>query len=76
LPFVIYLAAFIGIVTPKQLRKYRRHAIIALFICSALITPPDVFTLIILAIPLIALYEFGILMAVFAQKKKNKSVSD
>lgn len=69
LPLVIYAAARLGIVNPAQLRKYRRYAIIAVLIAAALITPPDLFTQIVLAIPLIILYEAGIIMAVIAEKK-------
>lgn len=76
LPLVMYAAASLGIVTPKTLRRYRRHAVIAVLVAAALITPPDLFTQIILAIPLILLYEVGIFMAVIAQRRiKRKSVN-
>ena len=76
LPLAIYAAAQLGVVTPAALRKYRRHAIIAVLIASALITPPDLFTQVVLAIPLVILYEVGILMAVIAGKKRgHKGVS-
>ncbi len=72
LPFIIYIAAAVGVVTPKQLRKHRRHAIVIVFISSAIITPPDLFTQVLLAIPLVLLYEIGILMAMFAKKKRDE----
>lgn len=71
LPLAIYAAAQLGVVTPVSLRKYRRHAIIAVLVASALITPPDLFTQIVLAVPLVILYEAGILMAVLAGKKRG-----
>lgn len=69
MPLIIYAAASLGIVTPKQLRKYRRHAYIGVLVASAIITPPDLFTQVILGVPLVVLYEVGILMAWFAGKK-------
>jgi len=71
LPLIIYAAAMLGAVTTKQLRTYRRHAYVGVLIAAAIITPPDLFTQVILALPLIVLYEFGILMAYFATKKKK-----
>ena len=73
LPLVIYFAARIGLVSPPFLRKYRRHALIVLLLLSALVTPPDVITQIILALPLIVLYEFSIFLAVIAVKRGKKS---
>jgi len=69
LPLVVYLMARLGVVTPKQLRKYRRHVFIGVLIAAGLITPPDIFTMIVLAVPLIVLYEVGILMASLGRKK-------
>lgn len=73
LPLIIYFAARMGLVTPKFLRKKRRHAIITLLILSALVTPPDVFTQAVLALPLAILYEISIFLAVVAEKKHAKS---
>jgi len=72
LPLIIYAAAQLGIVTPRVLRNYRRHAIIGILVVSAVITPPDIFTQIVLAVPLIALYEAGILTAVLAERKQRR----
>jgi sec-independent protein translocase protein TatC len=71
LPLIIYAAAMLGVVTTKQLRKYRRHAYVGVLVSAAIITPPDVFTQIVLAIPLVILYETGILLAMMAQKKRK-----
>ena len=71
LPLLIYAAALLGVVTTKQLKTYRRHAYIGVLIAAAIITPPDLFTQVILALPLIVLYEFGIIMAYFAIRKKG-----
>lgn len=69
LPLVVYLLAKLGVVTPKQLKKYRRHVVVGVVIAAGLITPPDIFTMIVLAVPLIILYEIGILMASIGGKR-------
>ena len=64
LPLLIWLLSRSGIVNKKALTKYRRHAIVALMVLAAIITPTgDPFTLMVVFIPLYALYEVGILMA-------------
>ncbi|PIR17730.1 MAG: twin-arginine translocase subunit TatC [Deltaproteobacteria bacterium CG11_big_fil_rev_8_21_14_0_20_49_13] len=70
LPVVIFLLSAIGIVSPYLLTRYRRHAIIVIFIISALLTPPDVVTQVMMAIPLILLYEISIFGAKFIYKKR------
>jgi len=76
LPLVIYFAARMGLVTPQFLRRKRRHAIVILLIIAALVTPPDVFTQMVLALPLIVLYEASILLAAIAIKKRKKIPAD
>jgi len=74
LPLLIYAAASLGLVTPAQLRKYRRHAVVGILVIAALITPgPDVFSQVVVAVPLLVLFEVGILMAGFAQRKRGKA---
>jgi sec-independent protein translocase protein TatC len=63
LPILIYFLARIGIVTPEILRKYRRHALVAVLVLSAVITPPDITSQILVAIPIMVLYEVSILIA-------------
>jgi sec-independent protein translocase protein TatC len=55
--------------TPDFLRKYRKHAIVAVLILAAIITPPDVVSQIIVSIPIVILYEIGILVSARAAKK-------
>lgn len=63
LPIFIYFLSKIGLVTPSFLRKYRKHALVLNLIASAIITPPDVTSQIIVAIPIVVLYEIGILLS-------------
>lgn len=60
LPILVWLFAKLGFVTPQFLRDKRKHAIVAILILAAIITPTDVFTMIIVALPMWLLYEFSI----------------
>lgn len=63
LPLVMLFLTQIGVATPEFLVHYRRHAVMAILVVSALITPPDCVTLLIMAAPLIVLYEAGIVLS-------------
>jgi len=71
LPVVLFFLARIGAVTPASLRKKRKYAILMCFIVGAIITPPDVITQFMMAVPLIVLYEVGIIAAMVAGKRKQ-----
>ena len=70
LPIVIFFLARIGVVTPEFMRKYRKHSIVVVLIVAAVITPPDVFSLILVSIPLILLYELSIIIAARVVRKR------
>jgi len=63
LPILVYFLSKIGIVTPGFLKKYRRHALVIIVTLSAIITPPDVFSQVLVALPLTLLYEIGIIIS-------------
>jgi sec-independent protein translocase protein TatC len=63
----------IGLVTPKFLRKYRKHAIIIILILAAVITPPDPLSQTIIAVPLYLLYEISILISAIELRRKLKN---
>ena len=63
LPIVVLVLSKIGIVTPKVLKKYRRHALVIILFVSAVITPPDVFSQILVSIPVLILYEISIIIS-------------
>lgn len=60
MPVVILFLTKIRIVNPRMLRKKRKYAILIIFIAAALLTPPDVFTQVMMAVPLVILYEISI----------------
>ncbi|MBW1861839.1 MAG: twin-arginine translocase subunit TatC, partial [Deltaproteobacteria bacterium] len=70
LPVVIFFLAKMGIVTPDFLRQKRKYAILLTFVTASILTPPDVITQLMMAGPLIILYEVGIIIAGMAKKKK------
>jgi len=72
LPVVVFFLAKIGLVTPDLLKRKRKYAILLAFVLGAILTPPDVITQIMMACPLIVLYEIGIIVAKFARKKKEE----
>ena len=75
LPIVAFFLTKIGIITPSFMRKYRKHAIVVIFIVAAIITPPDVFSQTLVAIPLLILYEVSILISARVMKQKEKEHS-
>ncbi|MFQ5641269.1 MAG: twin-arginine translocase subunit TatC, partial [bacterium] len=70
LPVLAFFLTKIGFLTPEFMRHYRRHGIVIMVILAAVITPPDIFTQLLLAGPLILLYEISILVSKFALKEE------
>ena len=77
LPILMMLLERVGIVTLAQLRAARRYVIVAVFIIAAIFTPPDVISQLLLAIPLILLYEAAlVVIAITARRKAAKDASE
>lgn len=72
LPVVAYIFGKLGLVSSGFLKKYRKHAIVGVLILAAVITPPDMISQIIVSIPILALYEIGILVVVRLEKVRAK----
>ena len=73
LPMVSWFLSKLGILRPEFMRKYRRHSIVVIFIAAAFLTPgTDPVSQILLAIPLMGLYEISIWISVWAWKGKNR----
>jgi sec-independent protein translocase protein TatC len=69
LPILVYILSRLGLVTPEFMRKYRKHSIIVILFISAVITPPDITSQILVAIPIVILYEISIFISSSVQKK-------
>ena len=75
LPIIIYFFTRVGIVTPLFLKKNRKFALVILLSLSAIITPPDIASQIIVCIPLLILYEVSILISRMVYKKQQQELS-
>jgi len=71
LPVVLYALASFGLVNSKQLVACRRHVILAIAIIAALLTPPDVVSQVLMALPMLLLYEIGIRVVRYAERSEN-----
>lgn len=72
LPIAVYFLSKVGLLTPQFMRKYRKHAYVLLLILSAIITPPDVFSQILVCFPLIILYEISVFISRYIVGKQEK----
>ncbi len=72
LPVVVWLLSKLGIINYTVLEKNRKYAVLVIFIVAALLTPPDAFSQIMMAIPLLGLYELSIWVSKFAGRKKEE----
>ena len=72
LPVIAFFLGKIGVVTSEMLKQYRKYALIVIMLVAAIITPPDVMTLILVTIPLYLLYEVSRIVIKRIEKKKNK----
>lgn len=70
-PMVVLILVYLGLLTPETLKQYRRVAIVGMFAGSALLTPPDPMSMIIMAMPLIMLYEVSILLSHIVIRRKK-----
>ncbi len=74
LPVIMFFLTKVGLVTPQFLKKYRKFALVIVLILSAVITPPDIVSQIIVAIPILVLYEVSIFISKIVIKKQNKNL--
>ena len=72
LPIVVYFLTKIGIITPNFLRKNRKISLVVVLSLSAIITPPDIASQIIVSIPILILYEVSILISRIVTRKQQK----
>jgi sec-independent protein translocase protein TatC len=72
LPMVVYFLTKAGLVTPEILKTYRKHSIVAIFFLGAMLTPPDPFSQVLIALPLIGLYQFSTVISKRTYKRMEK----
>ncbi len=78
LPIIVYFLTKVGLVTPEILRKYRKISLVVVLILSAVITPPDVTSQIVVALPILVLYQISIYISkrvIKSEKKKEAKLA-
>jgi sec-independent protein translocase protein TatC len=76
LPIIIYFLTKMGLVTPEFLKEYRKYALVLVLILAAVITPPDIISQVIVAIPMVILYEVSIKISKFIIRKQEMETSE
>ena len=74
LPVVVYFLAKVGIITPDGMRTYRKYALLVVLAIAAFLTPPDPISQIIVALPLLGLYELSIYIAAYVAKRRRRQL--
>jgi len=72
LPIIMYFLTKMGLITPDFLKQYRKHALVLVLILAAVITPPDIVSQIIVAVPILVLYEVSIFISKIVLKNERK----
>lgn len=74
-PLVILVLAWIGVLPASTIRKYRRHAIAVMAIVSAVLTPADVVSMLLMLVPLYLLFEISVLLAGLIERRRERTAS-
>lgn len=72
LPIFVFFLSKVGLLTPAFMKRYRKHSYVVMLLLSAIITPPDVFSQIMVAFPLVILYEIGIFISRRIERQKAR----
>ncbi len=76
LPIFSYFLSKVGILTPEFMKTYRKHAYVVMLLLSAIITPPDIFSQVMVFVPLFFLYEVSIFISRRVVKKREKELDE
>lgn len=76
LPIVVYMFSRLGMLTPEFLKKYRRHAIVGVLLLAAIITPPDIASQVVVAVPVLLLYEMSIFISRRVVKRMENEAAE
>lgn len=71
LPVIMFFMTKLGVITPKLLVKNQRIAVVLIFIVAAILSPPDVFSQVLMAVPLLVLFELGVLASFLAKPRRK-----
>ena len=70
LPLIIYFLTKFNLINPKQLKQYRRHAFVIILILASILTPPDIFSQVLIGLPIFLLYELSILISILTIRRQ------
>lgn len=73
-PLVILVLTYVGVLSPRTLRRYRRHAIVAMAIISAVLTPADIFSMLFMLVPLYLLFEISVALATVIERRRERAM--
>lgn len=73
-PMIVYILTMLKVITPQLMKTYRKHAMVVILVIAAIITPADVISMFVAAIPLFLLYEMSILIAQIIDKRNQKNI--
>lgn len=76
IPIFSYFLSKVGLITPQFMKTYRKHAYVVMLLLSAVITPPDIFSQVMVCFPLVFLYEIGIVISRRVVKKREKQLAE
>ena len=76
IPIFSYFLSKVGIITPQFMKTYRKHSYVVMLLLSAVITPPDIFSQVMVCFPLVFLYEIGIMISRHVVKKREKEMEE
>lgn len=76
IPIFSFFLSKVGILTPRFMKTYRKHAYVVMLLLSAIITPPDIFSQVMVCFPLVFLYEIGIIISRRVVKKREKELGE
>jgi len=76
LPIFSYFLSKVGILTPQFMKTYRKHSYVVMLLLSAVITPPDIFSQVMVCFPLVILYEIGIVISRHVVKKLENEIDE
>ncbi|MGL4722658.1 MAG: twin-arginine translocase subunit TatC [Desulfovibrionaceae bacterium] len=72
IPLFAFFLARLGLISVKKMKQFRRYFIFIAFIAAAILTPPDIFSQSLMAIPMLVLYELSVIIVYFMERKKEK----
>ncbi len=73
MPLFSFFLARLGLLTAQRMRKWRKYAVLVIFILAAILTPPDIFSQLLMALPMLVLYEVSVFIAALVAKKKEEN---